>query len=123
LRDVINRRLVDFIAMDIKSSLESYCKATGVAADISAVKESITLIKGSGCEYRFRTTVLKKVVSESDVIDIMTLIGDAKEYRLQQGNLKEKILDYSYFADVADYSSEEFERIRKLYSKPADVIE
>jgi pyruvate formate lyase activating enzyme len=120
---VINRKLVDFIAMDIKSSPESYCKATGVAADISVVKESINLIKESGCEYQFRTTLLKKVVSENDLLDIMALIGDVKEYRLQKGNLKEKVLDYKYFADEGDYLQEEFERMRNIYSRSSQAIE
>jgi len=120
---VIRRKLVDFIAMDIKSSPASYCKATGVSADISLLKESINLIRESGCEYQFRTTLLKKVVSEGDILDILALIGDVKEYRLQKGNLKEKVLDYKYFADDGDYSQEEFDRMRKIYSRSSQVIE
>ena len=120
---VINRKLVDFIAMDIKSSPESYCKATGVAVDITVVKGSINLIRESGCEYQFRTTLFKKVVSENDLLDIMAFIGDVKEYRLQKGSLKEKVLDYKYFADEGDYSQEEFERMRKIYSRSSQVIE
>jgi pyruvate formate lyase activating enzyme len=122
LRDIIDRKLADFIAMDIKSSLENYCKATGAPADLSAVKESISVIKAAGCEYQFRTTLLKKVVNESDLLDIMSLIGDVKEYRLQKGNLKEKVLDYNYFADEGDYTQEEFERIRKMYSRSSQMI-
>jgi pyruvate formate lyase activating enzyme len=123
LQDVIDRKLVDFLAMDIKSSLENYCKATGAPIDLSAIKESISIIKGSGCEYQFRTTLLKKVVSESDLLDIMKLVGDAREYRLQKGNLKEKVLDYSYFADEGDYTEEEFERIRTIYARSSQVID
>jgi pyruvate formate lyase activating enzyme len=123
LREIVERRLADFIAMDIKSSLENYCKATGVSADLSAVKESISIIKGSGCEYQFRTTLLKKLVSESDLLDIMKLIGDVREFRLQKGNLKGKVLDYDLFADEGDYTEEEFERIRKIYSRSAPMIE
>jgi pyruvate formate lyase activating enzyme len=123
LSTVINRKLVDFIAMDIKSSPASYCKATGVTVDLSVIKESINLIRESGCEYQFRTTLFKKVVAENDILDIMALIGDVKEYRLQKGNLKEKVLDYKYFADEGDYSQEEFERMRKIYSRSAHIID
>jgi pyruvate formate lyase activating enzyme len=74
---VIDRKLVDFIAMDIKSSPESYCKATGVAVDISIVKASIDLIRESGLRRSFlRTTfwtswhslaMLKSIVSKRGI--------------------------------------------------------
>jgi hypothetical protein len=53
----------------------------------------------------------------------MALIGDVKEYRLQKGNLKEKVLDYKYFADEGDYLQEEFERMRNIYSRSSQAIE
>ncbi len=123
LREIIDRGLVDFIAMDIKSSVENYCKATGVSVDIDSIKKTIALIKDSGLGYQFRTTLLKKLVSEEDMISIRNLIGKVEEYRLQPGNLKTKVLDYGYFADEADYSAEEVARMRQMYSSSAQVIE
>ena len=122
LRDIVEAGLVDFLAMDIKSSEEGYCQATGISPDITAVKESIRIIKGSGLAYQFRTTVLRKQVSPEDLKAIQELIGGDTVYRIQKGNLKGKILDFGFLADDPDYTSEEFDRLREAYSRTGQVV-
>ena len=103
--------------MDIKSSLENYCKATGVAVDLPMVKASIEAIKAAGVEYEFRTTALKSILSEEDMEAILRLIGPDQPYNVRRGNLKNKVLDNT-FADRPDYTDEEWERIRSYGGKP-----
>jgi pyruvate formate lyase activating enzyme len=116
LRLLIEEKLVDHIAMDIKSSLASYDHATGIKADTEALKASIELIKASGIDHEFRTTALKSIVSDADMVAISSLIGPGEVYNLRRGNLKGKILDYAAFADKADYTDEEWARMKKIYS-------
>ncbi|MBF0594677.1 MAG: anaerobic ribonucleoside-triphosphate reductase activating protein [Candidatus Omnitrophica bacterium] len=111
IQAIADAALVDYWAMDIKSSLENYCKATGVAVDLELIKASIAVIKGSGIEYEFRTTALKSIVSEADMEDIKRMIGSDGNYHLRRGNLKAKILDAGLM-DLPDYSAEEWERIK-----------
>ena len=115
LQRVLDERLVDFVAMDIKSSLESYCKATGVTTDLEVIKLSIRTIKNSGVEYEFRTTALKSIVSEADMAAIKDLIGPGQNYLIKRGNIKDKILDYNFFADRPDYTDEEWQKMRAIY--------
>ncbi|NTV30176.1 MAG: anaerobic ribonucleoside-triphosphate reductase activating protein, partial [Candidatus Omnitrophica bacterium] len=104
LREVLERRLVDYIAMDIKSSPEGYCKAIGVQPDIHSIRNTIQLIKESGVEHEFRTTALKAYLSEADMASIVQMIGQEENYKVRRGNLKGKVLDYNYFADRPDYT-------------------
>jgi pyruvate formate lyase activating enzyme len=60
LKDLIENKLVDSIAMDIKAPLneESYEKITKVKGIVKNVIESVSIIMKSGVDYEFRTTVV-----------------------------------------------------------------
>jgi len=84
LKKIINQKLVDFIAMDIKNSPEKYSQTTGVKADIERIKLSVDLIMNSGIDYEFRTTVVPGIHSEKDFEKIAIWINGAKAYYLQE---------------------------------------
>ncbi|MBF0618932.1 MAG: anaerobic ribonucleoside-triphosphate reductase activating protein [Candidatus Omnitrophica bacterium] len=112
VQHLVDDHLLDYIAMDIKSSEESYCKATGVSADISVIKETASIIRDSGVMYEFRTTALKGVVDEQDVGGIMEIIGPGAIHHLKRGSFKSKILNLGFFDTVGQYSDAEWERIK-----------
>ena len=82
LSPLIQAGAIDYIAMDIKSSLWGYNTACGVEVDTEAIKQSIALIKQSGIPHEFRTTVVSGLHTESDIESIAALIGD-EPYFLQ----------------------------------------
>ena len=85
LKKIINERLVDYIAMDIKSSASRYSQAVGIAMDdTSPVFESISAIMDSGLEYEFRTTVVKELHTPDTMREIGGMIKGARAYFLQQ---------------------------------------
>lgn len=85
LKEAINKGLIDYIAMDIKSSPEGYAKAVGVEdIDITPAMESVRLIMGSGIDYEFRTTAVKGLHLVSDFEKIGVWISGAKRYFIQQ---------------------------------------
>jgi pyruvate formate lyase activating enzyme len=114
LREIFEEKCVDLVAMDIKSSLSGYCKATGVQADLDAIKSSIALIKSSGIQHIFRTTVLKGIVSDEDIRQIKILLGEGVNYKLQRGNLEGNVLDRSMLDGPGEYSDAEWEKLRSL---------
>jgi pyruvate formate lyase activating enzyme len=114
LRDILQEKLVDLVAMDIKSSLQGYCKATGVNADLESVKASIALIQASGVAHIFRTTVLKRIVSDEDVRQIKALLGTTQHYKLQRGNLNGKVLNRDILDGPGEYSDAEWERLKHI---------
>lgn len=85
LRDIINLKLVDYVAMDIKGPLdERYHKLSGIRTDIEKIKESIRLIMGSGLDHEFRTTLVPTLLDEKDIQDIARALSGAKKFVIQQ---------------------------------------
>jgi pyruvate formate lyase activating enzyme len=83
LRDCLDRKLVDYVAMDIKSCPEGYAAAAGVAVDTERIKRSVELLLASEVEHEFRTTVVPGLTGQEDVEGIVRLIAGAKRYYLQ----------------------------------------
>ena len=75
LRQLLQERLLDFIAMDIKAPWEKYGALTGITCcDVVAVQASMTLIATSGVPHQFRTTRVDPLLSEREYGDIRTQI-------------------------------------------------
>ncbi len=114
LERVIQLRCVDYIAMDIKTSLGSYRRATGVCVNLEEIKTSVEMIKTSGVDYEFRTTALKVFLQDEDMRFISSWMEGVKKYNIRRGNLKDKVLDFNFFADTSDYTDEEWDFIKML---------
>lgn len=85
LKSAIDEGLLDYIAMDIKSSKEGYGRAVGIPdIDITPAEESVKLIMSSGVDYEFRTTAVKGLHLVSDFEKIGEWIAGAKRYFIQQ---------------------------------------
>ncbi len=85
IKDLIERKLIDAISMDIKTALdERYYEAAGVRCDLDAIRRSTHLIMDSSIEYEFRTTVCPAFVGLDELRSIAQSIRDAKKYILQQ---------------------------------------
>lgn len=84
LRQVFAERLADYVAMDIKSSLENYSLATGVKADTERIRSSVELIRQSGLPYEFRTTVVPAIHTKDDFVRIGEWLHGSRAYYLQE---------------------------------------
>jgi pyruvate formate lyase activating enzyme len=85
LRKIIDQKLVDYIAMDIKGPLDKrYDKLSGIKTDLQKIKASIKLIMESGIDYEFRTTLIPTLLDDKDVKDIARSIAGAKKFVIQQ---------------------------------------
>ena len=81
---LIEQKLVDYVAMDIKNSPERYAETIGVENfDLAPVKKSVELLKEGKVDYEFRTTVVKPYFDEKSFEDIGEWIKGAKRYYLQ----------------------------------------
>lgn len=85
LRQVINEGLVDYVAMDVKNSLDRYGVTIGKEVfDTTNVEESIKLLLGSGIDYEFRTTVVEQLHDAGSFKGIGPMIVGAGRYFLQK---------------------------------------
>ena len=84
LKYIVNSGLCDYIAMDVKNSLEKYKLTVGASGcDLSKVIESISFLKSSDVDHEFRTTVCHPLHEISDIISIAELLGPDQKYFLQ----------------------------------------
>ena len=93
LRLLYAKKMLDFVAMDIKSDLENYEKTANSKIDTERIKLSVELIRNSGIDYEFRTTVVPGLHTEKDFIEIGKWLEGSKKYVLQKYEDKGKILD------------------------------
>jgi len=84
LKTLLDKKLVDYIAMDVKAPKDKYEQLAGVKVDTSRINESIELIKNKAPEYEFRTTMIPGMLSKEDIVEIGGWIKGAKRYYLQQ---------------------------------------
>ncbi|MGI6203190.1 MAG: anaerobic ribonucleoside-triphosphate reductase activating protein [Eubacteriales bacterium] len=84
LQEIVARRLVDYIAMDIKSSPAGYAAAVGIPDfDIAPVDESIHFLLGGTVSYEFRTTAVGGLHTLDDFAAIGDWIAGAEKYFIQ----------------------------------------
>jgi pyruvate formate lyase activating enzyme len=115
---LIDRSLVDYLAMDIKGPLKKYEVIASVKVDISRIRRSIELITSSGIDHEFRTTVVRSQLAPQDLRSVAKLIAKARLYVLQPF-VPTKTLDGSFLSAIS-YSPLELSTIRKNLEK--DII-
>jgi len=84
LKKLLDLKLLDFVAMDIKNQLKKYDSTTGVKGDKQRIKLSVDLIMNSRLPYEFRTTVVPGLHTPKDFEVIAKWIQGAKSYYLQE---------------------------------------
>lgn len=82
LEYLITNNLVDYVAMDVKTSIEKLDDMAGVSVAREKVEESKRILLDSKIEYEFRTTVTPDL-TEFDIEEMAKGIAGAKKYILQ----------------------------------------
>ena len=83
VQELIDKRLIDYIAMDIKAPLDRYDSIVKIKVDLNKIKESIDIIIKSKIDYEFRTTIWQEFFTLVDIKKIIDLIPGAENYSLQ----------------------------------------
>lgn len=115
LKELIDKKLIDYVAMDIKSPISEYSKHVGRSVNVNAIRQSIDLLMSSNIEYEFRTTVVKALLSKENIQQIGNEIKGARKYYLQKFN-SNRILNPQFKRKVT-YTDLEFSEFRKMLLK------
>ena len=91
LSELISKKLIDYVAMDIKAPKEKYYLATGEKADIKKIEESVLILKNGRVDYEFRTTVCPLFLDKKDILEIAKWLSGAKRYYLQNFRAEKNI--------------------------------
>lgn len=114
LNKLIEEKLVDYIAMDLKGPIELYPEIANVAVDQEKIQRSIEIILKSGVAHEFRTTMLPCYHQEQNLERMRELVKGADAYYLQQFRPSDNLVD-DKFSSAESYSAPELESIAKRF--------
>ena len=114
IKELVEEGLIDYIAMDVKSSFETYPLITNARVNIDKIKESIEYIKSCGVDYEFRTTLVAEYHDIEDIKKMANDIGEAKKMRLQLFVDNDNCIQ-SGLHEVDLETAREFEKILKSH--------
>ena len=106
LRELIDKRLINYVAMDIKAPKNKYDKLTNVKVNIKKIEESIKILQNSKIDYEFRTTFVPELLTKKDIIEIAKWLNGSKKFYLQQFKSNPPLVSTD-FEDVVPYIKEE----------------
>lgn len=118
LEKALDEGLLDYVAMDIKTSVQRY----GVVGcrDVDAVRRSVDIVMRKAPDYEFRTTCERCAVSPKDITLIGQWLKGAKKLYLQRFNPK-VTLDES-LGEGLQYSYEDLEGFAKELGTFVDSV-
>ena len=121
LKDLVNSKLLDYVAMDIKNSMNEYPRTCGVhKVDENKLKESINFLLENNVDYEFRTTLVKELHDIDDIYGIGEIVKGAKRFYFQ------KFTDHGYciednFHEVEIDAANKYLEIIKKYCENANL--
>lgn len=84
LKELVSQNLLDYVAMDIKNSRESYLRTAGNGSfNLDKIEESVNFLKEGKVAYEFRTTLVKGHHSDKEMEQIATWLKGADKIYLQ----------------------------------------
>ena len=120
LKDLCNKNLLDYVAMDIKNSPEKYRETAGVEnINLEAVCETVEFLKSGKIEYEFRTTVTRELHKKEDFLKIRKWLSGSRRYFLQAYQESEQVIRPIY----SSYSKEQLENFRQLLLEEIEQVE
>ncbi|XOB46652.1 MAG: anaerobic ribonucleoside-triphosphate reductase activating protein [Candidatus Nealsonbacteria bacterium] len=126
LKTLIGKKLIDYVAMDVKAPKEKYKEVVGLLGCwtdkiLRNIEKSINILKESKIDFEFRTTVIPNLLKKEDILKIAHWIKPAPKYFLQ--NFKpEKTIDPK-FEKIKPYPQEYLLEIQKAISPFFDICQ
>lgn len=121
LDKLLSTGVVDMVAMDIKAAPDNYTLATATKIDIGAIDRSIRLIMEKAPDYEFRTTYVKPLHSEWDVIEIAKWISGARAYYIQNFKDSGDLINGNGFSPFSDEELTGFLELARKYAPNSHI--
>lgn len=120
LKSLIENNLLDYVAMDIKSSPSQYAKVCGLdSINLNNIKESVTYLINQELPYEFRTTIVKELHTFEDILEIGKWLQGCKAYYLQPYQDSKQVIQPGF----TSYSKEELVKLQTQLKNYIDYVE
>jgi len=121
LRKLIDDKLINYVAMDVKLPKEKYPEIFRGEIKIQDIEKSIEILKENEIDYEFRTTVIPTVLDKQEIFKIAKWISPAKKYYLQNFRAEKTI--NPKFEKVKPYPEEYLLEIQKEISPLFEICQ
>lgn len=121
LKKLLENNLLDYVAMDLKTTEKKSYDLLGVEINFEKIKKSIKLLLDSNIDYEFRTTVVKWYHSEDDILELSKLVENAKNYNFQNYNSWKTLLKNFDWKSFSDEELENFQKIALKFVKKSKI--
>ena len=109
LKELIDEKLIDYVAMDIKNTFDKYEMTIGCKTNIDNIKRSIEIIENSNIDYEFRTTIVKELHTIDDIKGIVSMLNKKSKYYIQNFRNSDGVLN----KNLNGFTKEELENLQK----------
>jgi len=108
LKQLIDNKMIDYVAMDIKNTEEKYPLTTGIPdLNFDNIKNSYLYLMENHVPYEFRTTVIREYHTKEDLVKIGKMIKGAKNWFIQSYKFSENVIAKG----LNSYSKEELQKM------------
>lgn len=114
LKKLMEERVVDYVAMDVKAPLRRYPEVARCKVDADEVVRSIRLLRRGRVDHEFRTTVVPGLLDGDDLEEIAQTLAGSKRFVIQQFR-PGRTLDPE-FMDVKPYSENDLREFQNRIS-------
>ena len=120
LASLIDNKLIDYVAMDLKAPFKKYEEVTGVKVNCNNLKKSVKIILSSKLPSEFRTTVVPGLLAEGDILEMGKIIKGAKNWYLQSFK-SDTVLVNPIFQGKPGYSKKQMKKMVDIGKESAGV--
>lgn len=119
LKALLEDGLLNYVAMDIKNSPNSYEKTIGVTGfSMEAISESIEFLRQAGIPCEFRTTLVKELHTEADIQAIANWLPKEIPYYLQCYEENEQVIKPGFHTPT----KESMKRYQEILSEKLEQV-
>ncbi len=108
LNYLLKKKLLNYIAMDIKAPFDKYEQTVNARLDLSKIQKSVKIIKEARLPYEFRTTVGPQFLKPEDILEMAKDLLGVKKWWLQKFESQKKLVDAN-LENSASYTDQELE--------------
>ncbi len=113
LKELLEKKLLDYVAMDLKTDIHHYQQITGTGNFEGEVMRSIELLKNSPVNYEFRTTFVKGLMTPESIEGLKQMVDGCQRYVLQRGRLDNNVLLPD--EKMTSYTNDEMEGLKEEF--------
>lgn len=97
LKQLVEEKLIDYVAMDIKNCPQKYPETTGLSTiNVDNIEKSVDYLLKGTLPYEFRTTIVKELHVEKDIHIIGEWLKGAQKYFLQSYEESEFVIQKGF---------------------------